>query len=228
VNRAQPGSRSRRLVLVRHGQSEWNAQHRVQGQSGAGLTDLGHRQAEHTAEWVRRTHPDARLVSSDLRRCRQTVAPIAAALGTDVVEDPQVRERSFGRWEGLSLDEVQAADPDLWARWRSGEDVVAEVGGETGDQLADRVTAALTAHADARDGGTVVVVTHGGPVWYGMHALLGLPWATLGGVGNAAVTELVRGGHGWWCESWNQTAHLPVELRTSFRPSETRTAASRG
>ena len=61
-----------------------------------------------------------------------------------------------------------------------------------------------------------------------MHALLDLPWATLGGVGNAAVSELVLGEQGWWCESWNQTAHLPAHLRTSFRPSETRTAASRG
>lgn len=221
---------SRRIVLVRHGQSEWNAQHRIQGQSGAGLTELGRAQAEGTAAWVATTHPDAVVVSSDLQRCVETVAPIAAALDVDVHHDPRVRERSFGRWEGLSLDEVRAADPDLWVRWRTGDDIVAEVGGESGATLAARVVAAFRSHADALpdNGGTVVVVTHGGPVWHGMHALLDLPFATLGGVGNAAVTELVHGDHGWYCESWNQTAHLPPDLRTSFRPSETRTAASRG
>ncbi len=219
-----------RLVLVRHGQSAWNAQHRIQGQSGEGLTEVGRAQADGTAAWVASTHPDAVLVSSDLQRCRETAAPIAAALGREVVEDPDLRERSFGRWEGLSLAEVEAADPELWRRWRSGEDVVAEVGGESGDALARRVTAAYQRHVDQRGGAgrTIVVVTHGGPVWHGMHALLDLPWATLGGVGNAAVSELVRGDRSWWCESWNQTAHLPPELRTSFRPSETRTAASRG
>lgn len=218
-----------RLVLIRHGQSEWNSQHRVQGHSGSGLTERGRRQADGTAAWVAATHPTARLVTSDLPRCRETAAPIAASLGVTAVEDRQVRERSFGRWEGLTLDEIEAVDPDLWRRWRSGQDVVREVGGESGADLTERVAAAFTAHTDGLgEGDTVVVVTHGGPVWHGMHALLDLPWATLGGVGNAAVTELVRGADGWWCESWNQTSHLPVELRTSFRPSETRTAASRG
>lgn len=218
-----------RLVLVRHGQSEWNREHRIQGQSGAGLTEVGHAQAEGTAAWVAATHPDAALVSSDLERCLQTAAPIAHALDADLRTDARFRERSFGRWEGCTLDEVRELDPELFGRWRRGEDVVEEVGGESGDALATRVVTALGEHAaDHGDGRTVVVVTHGGSVWHGMHALLDLPFATLGGVGNAAVTELVLGEHGWWCESWNQTAHLPPDLRTSFRPSETRTAASRG
>jgi len=217
-----------RLVLVRHGQSEWNREHRIQGQSGAGLTDVGHAQARGTAAWVAATHPDAVLVSSDLQRCVETAAPVAEALGVDPRHDSRVRERSFGRWEGCSLDQVRELDPDLWTRWRSGEDVVDQVGGESGAALATRVVSALRDHADRHAGTTVVVVTHGGPVWHGMHALLDLPFATLGGVGNAAVTELVLGERGWWCESWNQTAHLPPDLRTSFRPSETRTAASRG
>ena len=220
----------RRLVLVRHGQSAWNAQRRIQGQSGEGLTELGRAQADGTAAWVASTHPDAAVVVSDLQRCLETVAPIAATLGAEVVEDPQVRERSFGRWEGLTLDQVEAQDPDLWHRWRRGRDVVAEVGGESGEALARRVTAAYRHHLDTlgADGRPVVVVTHGGPVWHGLHALLGLPWSTLGGVGNAAVSELVLDGRDWRCESWNQTAHLPPHLRTSFRPSETRTAASAG
>lgn len=217
-----------RLVLVRHGQSLWNQQRRVQGQSGEGLTARGRQQAEGTARWVAATHPGARLVSSDLVRCRETTAPIAAALGVEPILDPRVRERHFGRWEGCSLDEVAAADPELWGRWRTGVDVLRAVGGESGEDLVARVLPAFRSHVqDVGPDGTVVLVTHGGPVWHGVHALLELPRWMLGGVGNAAVTELVLDEAGWWCDSWNQTAHLPVELRTSFRPSETRTAASR-
>lgn len=219
----------KRLVLLRHGQSEWNADHRIQGHSGGGLTEQGRQQAEGTAAWVASTHPDAVLVSSDLQRCVDTATPIALALDVKVVLDPALRERSFGRWEGQSLEEVEAQDPDLWRRWRTGQDVVREVGGESGEDLAHRVEAAFRRHVESvGEGGTVVVVTHGGPVWHGMHALLDLPWGTLGGVGNAALTELVLDETGWWCESWNQTAHLPFDLRTSFRPSEARTAASKG
>lgn len=219
----------RRLVLVRHGQSVWNAQRRIQGQSGAGLTDTGIHQAAATAIWLADTHPAARVVSSDLQRCRETASPIGAALAVDVATDVAVRERSFGRWEGMTLQEVEAEDPGLWDQWRTGTDVVRHVGGESGEDLAERVATAFRQHVDATDdGGTVVVVTHGGPVWHGLHELLDLPWGSLGGVGNAAVTELVLDETGWWCESWNQTAHLPVELRTSFRPSEMRAAASRG
>lgn len=217
----------RRLVLVRHGQSVWNAQRRIQGHSGAGLTDTGTRQAAATAIWLADIHPEARVVSSDLQRCRETASPIGAALAVDVVTDVALRERSFGRWEGKALHEVQAEDADLWDQWRTGTDVVRRVGGESGEDLATRVATAFRRHVDAtEDGGTVVVVTHGGPIWHGLHALLDLPWGTLGGVGNASVTELVLDETGSWCESWNQTAHLPAELRTSFRPSEMRAAAA--
>lgn len=218
----------RRLVLVRHGQSAWNEERRVQGHSGTGLTERGRAQAEHTARWVLATHPDATLVSSDLQRCVETAAVLAEAMRVVPNLDADLRERSFGRWEGLTMGEIEAMDPDLWGRWRSGADVIREVGGESGDDLAARVTPAFRRHAEALgDGQTAVVVTHGGPVWHGLHALLDLPWSTLGGVGNAAITEVVLDDTGWWCESWNQTSHLPVDLRTTFRPSETRTEASR-
>jgi len=218
----------RRLVLVRHGQSEWNEQRRVQGHSGTGLTERGRVQAQHTARWVLATHPGAVLVSSDLQRCAETATALAEAMDVVPVLDSDVRERAFGRWEGLTMAEVEELDPDLWARWRTGVDVIRQVGGESGVDLAARVVPAYRRHVEnLADGQTVVIVTHGGPVWHGLHALLDLPRGTLGGVGNAAVTEVVLDETGWWCESWNQTAHLPADLRTTFRPSETRTEASK-
>jgi glucosyl-3-phosphoglycerate phosphatase len=211
-----------RLVLVRHGQSSWNAERRIQGHAGSGLTEAGREQSDATARWVAQTHPDAMLVSSDLQRCVATAGPIAEQLGREPTLDPRLRERSYGRWEGRTVDDVAREDPDLWVRFQAGEDVAPLVGGESADDLAARVSVAFEEHlAGAGEDGTVVVVTHGGPIWHALHHLLALPWGSLGGVGNAGVSELMHDAVGWWCESWNQTAHLPVHLRTSFRPAET-------
>lgn len=214
----------RHLVLVRHAQSEWNHERRIQGQSGSGLSATGLAQAGLVGAWLAETYPDARLVSSDLQRCLETAAPFAERLGHEAVPDPGVRERDFGAWSGLLLDEVTARYPQLWTRWRNGEDVVAEVGGESSEDLTTRVTAAYhRILGEAPDGGVVVVVTHGGPVWHGTHALLGLPAGVLGGVANTSVTELASPAPGSFVLSaWNQVGHLPPELRSWFRPADGR------
>ena len=189
----------RRLVLVRHGESVWNVERRVQGHECRGLTDVGHAQAARTggalagrlAAAGERT-PVA-LVTSDLGRCRDTAAPIAEALGVDPQVDPALRERSFGRWEGMTRDDLTHDDPDRYARWRAGADVIAEVGGESDATLRSRATAVF-ARLLADDGpDTVVAVTHGGTIWYGLHELLRLDGYRLGQVLNASVSELVVG-----------------------------------
>lgn len=212
----------RRLVLVRHGQSEWNVERRIQGQAGTGLSPTGVEQAQHVARWIARRHPDVTLVSSDLQRCQETVAPIAEALGTDVRFDAAFRERDFGSWSGKLLTEIETSDPERWHRWRGGADVVAEVGGESSPQLAARVLAGLEELVDRTPaGGTTVLVTHGGPVWHGTHAFLGLAEGTLGGVANTAVTELVVDDTwGRRLDVWNQTSHLPADLVTTLRPAD--------
>jgi broad specificity phosphatase PhoE len=209
----------RQLVLVRHGESVWNAEARIQGQRCAGLSETGHRQAKLTGRALADAHPDARLVSSDLQRCQETTSPLAEALGVAPQLDRRLRERSFGAWEGRTRAEVADEDPDLVARWRDGVDVIGEVGGETAPRLIDRVLPALRELLDdTPDGGVTVAVTHGGPVWHGTHALLGLPAGTLGAVDNASVTVLASFGHGLVLQRWNETAHLPIELRTGWVP----------
>ncbi len=188
----------RRLVLVRHGESVWNVERRVQGHTCRGLTDAGLAQAERTAELLGSWLGEARVVTSDLGRCQATAAPIGAALGGDVSVDAVLRERNFGRWEGLDRDGLEADDPARYARWRSGEDVLAEVGGESDAALRERAAGAFAALLDApRDGAdTVVAVTHGGTIWYGVHALLRISGYRLGAVSNASITELILGGSG--------------------------------
>jgi broad specificity phosphatase PhoE len=188
----------RRLVLIRHGESVWNVERRVQGHTCRGLTATGHVQAERTADLVASWLGEAVVVSSDLGRCRDTAAPIAAALGVAAVTDAALRERYFGRWEGMDRDELVADDPDRYARWRAGEDVIAEVGGESDVVLRERAGRAFTGllAAGEQSEGTVVAVTHGGTIWYGVHELLRISGYRLGAVHNASVTELVLGGSG--------------------------------
>lgn len=206
----------KRLVLVRHGESEWNVERRIQGQSGTGLSARGQEQAKHTASWLADVYGHARLITSDLQRCLETTAPIASSLGRDPIEDTEVRERDFGRWTGKLVTEVADEDPEIWGRWAAGEDVIGELGGEGTVDFSARVLAAYERLlTDTPDDGVTVCVTHGGPVWHGTRRLLDLPMDALGGVGNASVTELAFDETwGRRLVVWNQGAHLPSELRT--------------
>jgi broad specificity phosphatase PhoE len=195
-------SAARRLVLVRHGLSVWNVEQRIQGQTCAGLTEHGRLQAERTAEAIASRWAGAVVVASDLERCRDTAAPIAAALGVEVHHDPVLRERDFGAWEGFTREDLEREDPVRYERWKAGEDLLDEVGGETDVVLRSRAATAFAALLDGEGAGsitgdeldsdTIVAVTHGGTIWHGLHALLGLAPVSLGGVDNASVSELVR------------------------------------
>ncbi|MEX2486814.1 MAG: histidine phosphatase family protein [Nitriliruptoraceae bacterium] len=208
----------KRLVLVRHGESRWNAEQRVQGQACAGLSERGHAQAKSLADELARRFAGMRLVSSDLLRARQTAETVAGIAGVDVAEDPAVRERSFGRWEGRLLDDIAADEPNLWDRWRGGEDVIAEIGGESAAQLAARVVPALERHAaETPDGEATVVIAHGGTIWHGVHGLLGLVQPTLGGVRNTSLTIIGLDDGLRWLDTWNSDGHLPTDLRRSAR-----------
>lgn len=239
MTRAWPEGRGEatvtRLVLVRHGESTWNAEWRIQGQAGSGLTEVGHEQAKHTAAWLADSYPEAALFSSDLQRCRETAAPLADHLGTGPTLDEGLRERRFGDWEGLLRRDVERRDADRWARWRLGEDVIGEIGGESSVTLARRASAAFEGIlAQVADGGVAIAITHGGTVWHGVHELLGLSHGILGRVANTAIAEIVVDEE-WtgrsaeltaqtapprWLDGWNQATHLPAHLRTVYRPSE--------
>ena len=212
-----------RMWLVRHGQSTWNAAGRVQGQSGEGLSMLGRRQAAAAAEWLAETIGTATVVSSDLARAHETAVPIAAALGADLAVDSALRERAFGAWEGRTVGDLDAEADGLWQQWAAGVDVVAQAGGESNEAMVARVAPALQRHAEvARAAGAddIVVVSHGGVIWHGLHALLGLPALTLGGVGNASVTTLLFTGGRIWLDAYNSMAHLASSERTTFTPRE--------
>lgn len=210
-----------RVVLVRHGESHWNVERRLQGHSGSGLSPTGHDQARAVATWLAATLGPAAVVSSDLRRARETAHHVAVALGAEPVEDPDLRERSWGTWEGRTVEELTAEDSGAWRRRATGEDVASEVGGESGPDLAARMVPAIRRHAVDRD--AVVLVTHGGSIWHGLHGLLGLPDMTLGGVANTGVSEVLLTGDGHaWLQTYNLQGHLGFDGPFGSSTSRTR------
>jgi broad specificity phosphatase PhoE len=149
-----------RLLLARHGETDWNSVGRWQGHADPPLNERGRRQA---AELADRLAGDgiAAVYSSDLARASQTARVVAERLGLDVVEDPGLREIDVGSWSGLTRAEVEQRFPEGYARWLGGE-----IGhdGETREQLAVRVVDATQTIAGRHEGETVLLVTHGGVI----------------------------------------------------------------
>jgi broad specificity phosphatase PhoE len=137
------------LLLARHGETDWNRERRWQGHADTELNDVGRAQARALAGELAAQPPDA-VYTSDLSRARETAQIVAAELGLPVVVDPRLREVDVGSWSGLTSTEISERFPG------------AARPGETNEALGERVVAALCDIAAAHDGGTVLVLTHGG------------------------------------------------------------------
>lgn len=149
------------LLLIRHGETAWNAEHRIQGRLDVPLSTTGVWQTGRLAERLAGEAIDA-VIASDLARAWMTGAPLADARGLTMVPDARLRERAFGIFEGKTLDEIAAEHPDELAAWRSRDVDWRIPGGESGAEFIDRVLVALHEIAAAYVGRTVAVVTHGG------------------------------------------------------------------
>jgi broad specificity phosphatase PhoE len=149
-----------RLLLARHGETDWNRVGRWQGHADPPLNEAGRQQAELLAEELAGDGVEA-VYSSDLRRATETARVVAERLGLPVTEDSALREIDVGSWSGLTRAEVQERFPDGYARWLGGE-----IGhdGETREELTDRVVGAVERIAAAHEGATVLLVTHGGAI----------------------------------------------------------------
>jgi broad specificity phosphatase PhoE len=194
-----------RLIVWRHGNTDWNASDRVQGQTDVPLNDRGRQQAAEVAPLLAALNPDA-IVASDLRRAVDTAAALAALTGLPVRTDPRLRERYYGQWQGLTRAEVTARFPVEDARWRAGDpDPGCDV--ESLDDMGKRVCEGLLAAVEAHPGGTVVVATHGGAARQGCGHLLGWDSAVLRTVGvlqNCHWTELRNDPRrGWQLRAYN-------------------------
>ena len=149
------------LLLIRHGETAWNAEHRIQGQLDIPLSPLGVLQSARLAECLANEPIDA-VYSSGQSRAWLTAAPLAARLGLEVIAEPRLRERSFGIFEGLTLDEAAERHPSEFKKWRERDPAWRPEGGESGQQLIDRVLSAVSDIGIKHPSQTVVLVSHGG------------------------------------------------------------------
>jgi broad specificity phosphatase PhoE len=186
-----------RLVLWRHGRTEWNAAGRFQGQLDPPLDEIGRRQADVAAPYVAAGLPreDTVVVSSDLERAAATARALTGLLGMPVHLDKRLREHGMGSWEGLTRAEVADRFPEQYADWMAGRPVLGR-GGEDPAAVAERAVEAL---AELPTAAAAVVVTHGGTAGRLIERLLGLGAdhrRVVGPLGNCAWSELVvQGGH---------------------------------
>ena len=220
------------LVLIRHGETDWNRELRFQGQVDVPLNAVGLEQASRLGERLAGELVDG-LVCSDLTRARQTAGPIQA-YNTRVAEvgmvlDAALREQSFGVLEGLRVPDIQAEQPEVWSQWLEFQADFAPSGGETTRRFHSRVMAALRGLAQARLQQTLVVVTHGGVLDMVYRTALGLPLSgpRQSEIPNAGLNRIRISGEVIDIVSWADTQHL-VDLpeqprydqRTLVKPTE--------
>jgi broad specificity phosphatase PhoE len=162
------------LLLVRHGQSTWNHEHRIQGQLDPPLSDEGRRQATQLGRRLagRRF---AALYSSDLNRATETAKAIGEAVGLDPTPMAELREIYLGEWEGLRTEELADRFPQAWGAWAEEPDWDLVPGGEGSSAFESRVKAAMDAIFHRHPDGDVLVVTHGGVIQIALHHVVGRP-----------------------------------------------------
>ena len=195
-----------RLVLWRHGQTEWNAQRRFQGHSDVPLDETGREQAARAARHVAALEPAA-IFSSDLTRAVETAEFLARLTGRPVQIDKDLRERGGGAWEGLTDAQIRAGYPAEYASWNPPD-------GESVTAVAERAAAAFERIADGLAGGSLaVLVGHGAALNLGMSRLLGLPERVrvLGPLGNCSWSVMGRR-DGHWRLLEHNIGRLPEQV----------------
>jgi phosphoserine phosphatase len=149
------------VYLARHGESDWNVERRWQGHADRPLTERGREQARALAERLEGVELEA-IYASDLRRAWETADTVAHARGLEVVRLPELREVDVGSWSGLTRDECAARFPEAFERWRAGGSGWDD--GESYEEMAERIVTALSALAAHHPDGSILVVSHGGPI----------------------------------------------------------------
>lgn len=183
--------KTNRLILVRHGETDWNAEGRIQGMLDVPLNALGLAQAKIVGEELARSVDVASIISSDLVRTRETAKPLVEGTGFPITFDARLRERHFGVLQGITYDEWRARDAEGMARYNAGDADYGPEGGETARAFLDRCVNAIADLVIGCQEKTLILVTHGGVVSSLYRHSQGLEFhsARTWGVPNASISE---------------------------------------
>jgi probable phosphoglycerate mutase len=202
-----------RLCIVRHGETAWNAEHRVQGQLDAPLNEAGLKQAQAVARVLAGERFDA-VYSSDLSRARLTAEATAAVFGMPVLIDPELRERHYGIFQTLTYAEVKRRFPGDYARFERREEAYDFRTGESLRDFYERAVRCMTGIAARHPGGHVAVFTHGGILDKLYRYVTGLPLSAPRdfGIPNCGINRLEVDESGWRIALWADDSHLERAL----------------
>jgi 2,3-bisphosphoglycerate-dependent phosphoglycerate mutase len=208
-----------RILAIRHGETAWNVDVRIQGNTDIALNARGRDQALRLGAAVGRSHesePVSAIYSSDLARAFETAQAVGNNVGLAVQSDVGLRERGFGIFEGRTFDEVMQTRPEDAKRWRLREPDYCPEGGESLSQFRVRILRCVEALAAQHPGEQIAVVAHGGVMDVLYRAATGQSiqaprtWA----LGNAVINRLLWTPDGFTLVGWNDAAHLDEDAMT--------------
>ncbi|MES2975119.1 MAG: histidine phosphatase family protein [Pseudomonadota bacterium] len=202
-----------RIIVIRHGETAWNVDTRIQGHLDIPLNDTGRRQARRLGLALSSGPPLDAIYTSDLSRAHETARAAGEATGAPVILETRLRERRFGAFEGRTFADIEVELPEQSLRWRKRDPDFAPEGGESLIQLRERVVGAATELAARHAGGHIALVAHGGvlDILYrtatGQDLLAPRTWV----LGNAAINRLLWTPEGFTLIGWSDTTHLDDE-----------------
>ena len=200
-----------RVLLIRHGETDWNRIRRLQGHTDVPLNAHGQAQADSLRKAFEGESLDA-VYSSDLLRALHTAQPVAETTGAPLHVDLGLRERAFGCFEGLRHEEIESLWPEQARHWRQRDPAFGPDGGETLSGFYARSLATAERLAAAHPGGSIALVTHGGVLdtLYRAATRLALDAPRSWPSGNATINRLLHSDTGFTLVGWNDDAHLPA------------------
>jgi len=197
------------VYLVRHGETLWNREKRLQGALDSPLTALGQAQAAALGNALGAARV-SRLCTSDLERALSTARAIGAVVKRPLRVDPRLRERNYGMFQGLTWTEIEAQHPEAYARLQARDPQFLPPGGETLVDFGERVIAVLTEIAESAAGERVAVIAHGGVVGIMYRHVQSIPldarrdYSLL----NASINRFRFAAGAWHMEAWGDVSHL--------------------
>ncbi len=198
-----------RIIALRHGETAWNVDARIQGKLDIELNETGHWQARRAAQALASEEIDA-VYSSDLLRAWDTACTVAGAAGQKAKPVPALRERGFGIFEGRTFTEIEATWPEQTLRWRQRDPLWKPEGGESLQELHQRIELAVSSLAERHPGEQIVLVAHGGvlDILYRLATRQNLQTPRSWNLGNATINRLLWTPEGMSLVGWADTRHL--------------------
>ena len=198
-----------RIIAIRHGETAWNVDTRIQGQLDIPLSANGRWQAERLANALR-NEPITSIYASDLARAWETAQYVSNATGLKVIKEEALRERGFGDFEGKTFAEIEVQLPEQSMRWRKRDPNFSPAGGESLIDLRSRVVAGAERLAAQHPGELIALVAHGGvmDVLYRAATRLDIQAPRTWALGNTAINRLLWTPEGFTLVGWADTQHL--------------------